>query len=66
MRIIFRGDRGCCRWRMLAWCEQYEVGYLLGLAKNARLHRRAEPHLSRAAPAFTETGQPQRPFAAVD
>ncbi|KAA3623066.1 MAG: hypothetical protein DWQ08_12045 [Proteobacteria bacterium] len=25
-RIIFRGDSGFCRWRMLRWCERDDVG----------------------------------------
>ncbi len=26
VRIIFRGDAGFCRWRLLAWCECHNVG----------------------------------------
>jgi len=65
-RITFRGDSGFCRWRLLAWCERHEVSYIVGLAKNARLNRLAEPHLSCAAQAFAETQQPQRQFAEVE
>ena len=28
-RIIFRGDSGFCRWRMLLWCERNNVGYIV-------------------------------------
>ena len=38
VRIIFRGDSGFCRWRMLSWCERNHVGYIVGLAKNKRLN----------------------------
>jgi len=38
VRIVFRGDSGFCRWRMLAWCERNDVGYIVGLAKNKRLN----------------------------
>lgn len=38
VRIIFRGDSGFCRWRMLSWCERHEVGYIVGIAKNPRLN----------------------------
>ena len=34
VKIIFRGDSGFCRWRMLRWCEQHDVHYLVGLAQN--------------------------------
>ncbi|SFM28886.1 Transposase DDE domain group 1 [Nitrosomonas communis] len=38
VRIIFRGGSGCCRHRMLAWCEHHEVGYLIEIAQNKRLN----------------------------
>ncbi|MGA3144023.1 MAG: transposase [Verrucomicrobiota bacterium] len=34
VKIIFRGDSGFCRWRLLRWCEEHQVGYIVGLAKN--------------------------------
>ena len=37
MKIVFRGDSGFCRHRMLDWCDRHEVGYVVGIAKNARL-----------------------------
>jgi len=36
-RIIVRGDSGFCRQRLLRWCERVGVGYIIGLARNARL-----------------------------
>ena len=51
VKVIFRGDSGFCRWRMLRWCERHDVGYIVGIAQNkrlkARIHRRmnqAEQH----------------------
>ena len=41
VRIIFRGDSGFCRRRLLAWCERHDVGYIVGIAKNQRLNRMA-------------------------
>lgn len=38
VRIIFRGDSGFCRSRMLAWCERHDVGYNGGIARNTRLN----------------------------
>jgi hypothetical protein len=32
VKIIFRGDSGFCRWRMLRWCEAHQVHYIVGLA----------------------------------
>jgi len=51
VKVIFRGDSGFCRFRMLRWCERHDVGYIVGIAQNkrlkARIHRRmnqAEQH----------------------
>jgi hypothetical protein len=38
VKIIFRGDSGFCRWRLLSWCERHDVGYIVGVAKNKRLN----------------------------
>ena len=35
--IIVRGDSGFCRERLMRWCERQNVGYILGVARNARL-----------------------------
>ena len=43
VRIIFRGDSGFCRWRMLSWCERHGVDYIVGIAKNKRLNRVTAP-----------------------
>ncbi|MDT8389694.1 MAG: IS1380 family transposase [Lentisphaeria bacterium] len=37
VNIIFRGDSGFCRHRMLEWCNRHNVGFIVGLAKNKRL-----------------------------
>ena len=66
VRLIFRGDSGFCRWRLLAWCERHAVEYIVGIAKNARLNRLAEPYVHQAAQVVAETGQPHRHFAEVE
>jgi hypothetical protein len=35
--IIVRADSGFCRQRLMRWCERNAVGYILGVARNARL-----------------------------
>ena len=57
VKIIFRGDSGFCRWRMLRWCEGHEVGYLVGLAKNARVLRLAQPLMTAAAQVDYQSGK---------
>lgn len=62
VRILFRGDSGFCRWRMLRWCERHNVDYLVGIARNDRLNAQAKPFLSAAQHAFEATGRKQRGF----
>jgi Transposase DDE domain group 1 len=37
VRIIVRADSGFCRQRLIRWCERSGVGYIIGIARNARL-----------------------------
>ncbi|MFQ5959410.1 MAG: IS1380 family transposase, partial [Alphaproteobacteria bacterium] len=63
VRIIVRADSGFCRWRTLSWCERAGVGYITGLAKNARLDALAAPAMAEAKARFERTGEKQRLFA---
>ncbi len=63
VRIILRADSGFCRHKMLSWCERKEVGYIIGLAKNARLNGLAEPSLAAAKEGWENSGEKQRLFA---
>jgi hypothetical protein len=62
VKIIFRGDSGFCRWKMLRWCDHHGVDYIVGLAKNSRLTAMSQPLMDQAREAFKETGQKQRLF----
>jgi hypothetical protein len=42
VRIIFRGDSGFCRQRVINWCERSGVHYIIGLARNPRLEAMVE------------------------
>jgi hypothetical protein len=33
VEIIFRGDSGFCRWKVLRWCDRHNVRHIVGLAK---------------------------------
>ena len=62
VRIVLRADGGFCRHRMLSWCERHDVGYIVGLAKNARLNRDAEMWMGWAEAAYRHSGEKQRLF----
>jgi hypothetical protein len=62
VKIIFRGDSGFCRWKMLRWCDRHGVDYIVGLAKNSVLTKLSETLIISAENAFKETGQKQRLF----
>ncbi len=63
VRIILRADSGFCRHKMLSWCERKEVGYIVGLAKNARLNKDAGMWMAWAEAAYRHGGEKQRLFA---
>ncbi len=62
VRIVLRGDGGFCRHKMLGWCERHGVGYIVGLAKNARLNSLAASWMAAAEKGFAEGGDKQRLF----
>lgn len=66
VKIIFRGDSGFCRWRMLRWCEKSGVDYVVGLAKNQRLLALLEKPMEQAAAAFEATKEKQRHFVRLE
>ncbi len=59
-RLIVRGDSGFCRQRLLRWCERAQVGYVIGLARNARLHRAVAALEASMAEAYAKDGTKQR------
>jgi hypothetical protein len=61
-RIIIRGDSGFCREAIMRWCEDNRVGYVLGLARNARLVRALGAALHEAHTEHLATGAPARRF----
>jgi Transposase DDE domain group 1 len=49
VKITIRADSGFCRWRMMRWCDSHGVGYVLGLARNVALERRAADAIAEVA-----------------
>ena len=62
VRILFRGDSGFCRQRLLNWCERHGCHYMLGLAKNSRLQHLSRWTMSAAREGWAMTGEKQRCF----
>jgi len=62
VEIIFRGDSGFCRWRMLRWCDNNHIGYIVGLAKNRRINAIGTNLMAEAEARFEATGEKQRLF----
>lgn len=59
-RYIVRADSGFCRRRLLHWCERAGVGYVIGLARNARLHATVELAEAAMGEAYAREGTKQR------
>ncbi len=62
VRIIIRGDSGFCREQIMKWCENNQVDYILGLAKNSRLKKALGKELHEVEVAYQKTGQACRQF----
>lgn len=64
VKIVFRGDSGFCRWKLMRWCDRHDVGYVIGLARNKVLERMAAPFMGQAKQQYEQTKQKQRIFTA--
>lgn len=64
VRIVFRGDCAFARKRILYWCEQNQVGYVVGIGSNQRLQKLAQPLLTQAEAQYEKTQIKQRLFEA--
>ncbi len=60
VRIIFRGDSGFCRQRIVNWCERAGVHYIVGLARNTRLQAQVEYAELAMKEQYEHTGLKQR------
>jgi hypothetical protein len=62
VEIVLRADSGFCRDAIMSWCEQNQVGYVFGLAKNERLLKRVRQPMKQARRQWKRTGKPARLF----
>jgi hypothetical protein len=63
VNIILRGDSGFCRDELMSWCEEHEVEYVFGMARNQRLRRIIGAQMHEATQQWKQTGRPARVFA---
>ena len=61
-RIVLRADSSFARWKLLRWCEKNSVFYVVGLARNKVLQRRAAPFMQAAEAEYEHTQQKVRHF----
>ena len=62
VRILLRADSGFCRNGLMDWCENNDVDFVFGLARNSRLEAILAPQMREAAAEFKQTGQRARIF----
>ncbi|NIR58035.1 MAG: IS1380 family transposase [Gammaproteobacteria bacterium] len=62
VKIVVRADSGFCRDELMAWCEDNDVGFILGLARNPRLTAEIEAELAEARAESEATGKSARRF----
>jgi hypothetical protein len=60
VRIVFRGDSGFCRRRILNYCERANLHYIVGLARNPVLEQATQFMELAMKDAFESTGRKQR------
>jgi len=60
--IILRADSGFCREELLAWCENNDVDYVFGFARNKRLRKIISRAMREAKQEHRRTGKPARVF----
>lgn len=66
VRIIFRGDSGFCRQKMLNWCDKNGVKYIVGLAKNSRLLELTKDLQIQAEATYNETHEKAKLFTELE
>lgn len=63
VKIVFRGDSGFARKRILCWCEKNNVEYIVGIGGNSRLQKLAQETTKQVEDLYETTKEKQRTFA---
>ncbi len=62
VKILVRGDSGFAREALMSWCEEADVDYVFGLARNPRLEAALEPAFEEAEALCAASGEPERVY----
>ncbi len=62
VEIVVRADSGFARDEIFTWCEAHNVEYVVGLARNSRLHAAITDELEQARLLYETSGAPARVF----
>jgi len=62
VKIILRGDSGFCRNELMSGCENNQVDFVFGLARNQRLRKILGAQMHQATQQWNETGKAARIF----
>lgn len=63
VKIVLRGDSGFCRDALMSWCEQHQVDYVFGMARNQKLRKIIGAEMHQATQQWKQTSQPARVFS---
>jgi DDE family transposase len=63
IKIILRGDSGFCRNALMNWCEDHNVEFVFGMARNQRLRKIIGAEMHQATQQWNQTGKPARVFS---
>ena len=66
VEITIRADSGFSRDDIMSWCEQHQVDYVLGMARNSRLEKMIEDEMAQAREEAVSTGQPSRSYKELE
>jgi Transposase DDE domain group 1 len=62
VKIVLRGDSGFCRNELMSWCENNQVDFVFGLARNQKLRKIIGAQMHQATQEWNRTGKSARVF----
>ncbi len=62
VQIIFRGDSGFCRSRLMDWCDANGVDYILGMSRSSRLVAKIAKQMKKAKKKYFKTQKAARVY----